>query len=227
MTITPELIEEVAEWVRAFDSNLDYEAAETLLQHADDMKVLADAEFGTDAALASALRTAYHDDGEVHYAKYSSVPGQWLRMAAAARVQVDAEHSEASRATVTAPRMPRVFHRGDVIPDDVTAVKTPSGKLFPAFPESGLFGYPKDGYGFLSRNTKGGWADSELPLTEVLAEPRKWATSSDIPVGVTYVDNTGDKYEVRADGIFQAEEPGHRGTSQISNAFAPFTEVLS
>ncbi|WP_032364066.1 hypothetical protein [Rhodococcoides fascians] len=224
MTITPEMIEEVAEWVRAFDDHADDAAAETLLKRADDMKVSYAAEFGTDAALASALRTAYHDDGEVHYAKYSSVPGQWLRMAAAARAHVAGEE-RARFARVDAE--PRVFHRGDVIPDDVNAVKTPSGKVFPHFPDDGGFGYPKDGYGFLPHDTGKGWADSELPLTEVLPEPRQWATSADIPVGVTYVDNTGDRYVVRHNGIFQAEEPGHRGTSQISDAFAPFTEVLS
>lgn len=110
MTITPELIKEVAEWVRTFDSDLDYEAAETLLQHADEMKTLAAAEFGPDAALASALRTAYHDDGEMHYAKYSSVPGQWLRMAAAARAHVDAERSE--------PK-PRKWAKAAEVPDGV------------------------------------------------------------------------------------------------------------
>lgn len=110
MTITPEMIEEVAEWVRAFDDHADDAAAETLLKRAHDMKALAAAEFGPDAALASALRTAYHDDGEVHYAKFSSVPGQWLRMAAAARAHVDAEHSE--------PK-PRKWAKAAEIPDGV------------------------------------------------------------------------------------------------------------
>ncbi|MBY4212851.1 hypothetical protein HQO42_14770 [Rhodococcus fascians] len=110
MTITPELIEEVAEWVRAFDDHADDAAAETLLMRVQDMKVLAAAEFGPDAALASALRTAYHDDGETHYAKYSSEPEQWLRMAAAARAHVDAERSE--------PK-PRRWAKAAEIPDGV------------------------------------------------------------------------------------------------------------
>ena len=119
MSVTPEMIEEVAEWVRERDGLLDSEVAVVLMQHATDMKALAAAEFGPDAALASALRTAYHDDGEVHYAKYSSVPGQWLRMAAAARAHVAGEE-RARFARVDAE--PRVFHQGEYIPADVSVL---------------------------------------------------------------------------------------------------------
>lgn len=166
MTITPELIKEVAEWVRAFDSNLDYEAAETLLQHADEMKVRLDAEFGPDAALASALRTAYHDDGEVYYAKFSSVPGQWLRMAAAARTQIDAERSEPRRATEIVPRK------------WAKAAEVPDGVRFEEYEKPGQGSWAREGSYYRYRmsdgfTTGGEWSESQVnsyaPLVEVLS----------------------------------------------------------
>lgn len=151
MTITPEMIEEVAEWVRAFDDHADDAAAETLLKRAYDMKALAAAEFGPDAALASALRTAYHDDGEMHYAKYSSVPEQWLRMAAAARAHVAGEE-RARFARVDAE--PRVFHRGEYIPADVSVLTDAVGDT-------------------ILRDANGKWRYTHIAGTE-LKQPPTW-----------------------------------------------------
>lgn len=115
MTITPEVLREVAEYVACLDLDSTARDLRKVAERIHDRELLD----GPDRALASALRTAYYDDAECYDVKYSSVPRQWLRMAEAARKQVEAELDVDVQAAQFVEREPRTWAKAAEVPDAV------------------------------------------------------------------------------------------------------------
>ena len=162
MNVIAEKFREVAAVLESMDEPY---IASVVKSYAEKSKARAEFLNGPDAKLAQVLRESYYD-GDAH-SIVSSVPEQWLRMAAAARTHVAGE--ERAR-FVRVDAEPRVFHQGEYIPADVSILTDASGDTI-LRDGAGRWRYTRIGAEELTKTET--WWDEPLrgdgPFTEVLS----------------------------------------------------------
>lgn len=145
-------------------------------------------------------------------------------------------------------KAPRVFQRGDVIPDDVKMVMlAPNSSIYDRAvrTKDGNWLYASPALQDEYVEYASGWETfepSDYPLTEAIiveektedaaTDPRVFHSLTDVPEDVEVIDRQGDHWKVK-DGTWHFDtegdgdwfSAGHRDSTE-DDGYAPFTEVL-
>lgn len=239
MSVTADQIEAVAEHAEAVHL---VGAAQQLRGRAAHVR-LVESQPAEVVELAAAIRNAYYNDGVRRELLSSRDPGQWLRMAVEAKSALGESVSDLA---AMVPGVPRVFERGDVIPDDVNRVVDTDGDVWTRRP-NGEFSIAQSA-GYFPSDTSGTGHDGDewgpyFPLKEVLDEPKQrtprvFQSVGEIPDDVTLVRTADDqsltvklktgywRYVEDLEEARAERENRRNGWSLFGESEFPLTEVL-